>query len=208
MTSDAGAVEAVEVVEDEPLSVLGAPGLKWTGDGTLAPDWPPKRSALDVEFEVYPPVLEEGEKGFPLATFNRRWVGYVIDRVIIIALVFLITVIVGPPESADAGGTAQELMILSLVELGFGLIFNPRGWSPGKQVMGLRIVNYDGDPPGLRWGIMRTFGAVLSGAFFNIGYFWAFFDKKNQTLHDKLAKTYVVYIDEGAEVTNEAWRRR
>jgi uncharacterized RDD family membrane protein YckC len=208
MTSDAAPVDAVEVVEDEaPPSVLGAPGLAWAGDGTLAPSRQTTRSALDIELDVYPPVLEEGEKGFPLATFNRRWVGYVIDRVIIIAMVFIVTVIVGPPENADAGGTAQELMILSLVEFGFGLIFNPRGWSPGKQVVGLRIVNYDGEPPGLRWGIMRTAGAVLSGAVFNIGYFWAFFDKKNQTLHDKLAKTYVVHVDEGVAVKSEGWRR-
>ena len=203
MTADTDALEPGEA--SETPSTLGGPGLTWSGDGALAADRPRERSALDFELEIFPPILEEGESGFPLASFNRRWVGFMVDMVVIIALAFVVTLIVGPPENADAGGTAQSLIIVTLIKLGFGYIFNPRGWSPGKVVVGLRIVNRDGEPPGLRWGLMRTAGTVFSEILY-IGYFWALFDKRKQTWHDKLGKTYVVRADESGPATPN-WRR-
>jgi len=206
MTSETEVGEVVEDELDEP-SPFGGPGLAWAGDGALGAGHAPVRTALDVEFEVYPPILEEGQDGFPLATFNRRWVGFVVDTVVIIACAFVVTVVAGAPETADASATAQSVVITTLIRLGYGAIFNPRGWSPGKLVVGLRIVNEEGDPPGLRWGIMRTAATVFSEILY-IGYIWAFFDKRTQTWHDKLGKTYVVRVEESEQVSATGWRRR
>jgi uncharacterized RDD family membrane protein YckC len=188
----------------------GGPGLSWTGDGALAAAGRASRprSPLDVEFEVYPPILEQGDEGFPLASFNRRWVGFIIDTVVIAACVLVITFLVGTPETADAEATAQSVVIATLVRLGYGVIFNPRGWSPGKLVMGLRIVNTEGDPPGLRYGVVRTAATVFSEIFY-IGYLWAFFDRHTQTWHDKFARTYVVHIEgERPAPEQRGWQRR
>lgn len=209
MTAEVGTADAGDPIEDEPveeLSEWGGPGLSWSGDGALMAGRAPVRSPLDVEFEVYPPILEPGDEGFALATFNRRWVGFVIDTLIIVASAFVVAVIAGVPGTADAEATAQSVVITTLIRLGYGAIFNPRGWSPGKLVVGLRIVNVEGDPPGLRWGIMRTAGTVFSELFY-IGYLWAFFDSKKQTWHDKLAKTYVVRVEEAERTTSAGWRR-
>lgn len=200
--------EQIEVVGDdvEKPSPFGGPGLVWAGDGRLRAGRAPVRSPLDVDFEVYPPILEAGQEGYPLASFNRRWIGFVIDTVVIVACVFVVTLLAGVPDSADAGA-AQSVVIATLVRLGYGAIFNPRGWSPGKLVVGLRIVNQEGGPPGLRWGVMRTAATVFSEIFY-LGYVWAFFDKHTQTWHDKIAKTYVVRSEEEAQVSANGWRRR
>jgi len=207
MTSEAVPVDPPEELEElEESSEFGRPGLTWAGDGALSAGRAPQRTPLDVEFEIYPPALEQGEDGFPLASFNRRWVGFVIDTVVIIACAFAVTVLVGEPENADAGATAEGVIIATLIRLGYGLIFNPRGWSPGKLVVGVRIVNEIGEAPGLRWGVMRTAATVFSELFY-IGYIWAFFDAKTQTWHDKLAKTYVVYVEGDDRAVSGGWRR-
>lgn len=203
MTSDADALDQVEPTE--VLSPLGGPGLTWDGDGALVPVRP-GRSALDSEAGLFPPILEDGETGFPLATFNRRWVGFLIDMLVIVGLGFAVTLIIGAPESADAGA-AQGVLTVSLIKLGYGYIFNPRGWSPGKVVVGLRIVNHDGEPPGLRWGLMRTVGTVFSEIFY-VGYLWAVFDSRRQTWHDKLARTYVVRVEEDEASASNGRRSR
>ena len=206
---DPAEVDATEVAEDHPdeAAPFGAPGLVWAGDGALSAGRAPVRSALDVAFEVYPPILEEGQDGFPLATFNRRWLGYVIDQVVITGCAILVSLLAGfaSPDNAEP---IQLAAVGALVRVGYGLIFNPRGWTPGKTVVGLRIVNEEGDPPGLRWGVVRTAGAVLSESAFYIGYLWAFFDERAQTWHDKFGKTYVVRAEDSEQVASSGWRRR
>ena len=74
--------------------------------------------------------------------------------------------------------------------------------------MGLRIVRIDGAAPGVRYGLVRTAGAVLSRFFF-LGYLWSLWDSKTQTWHDKLAGTYVVRVDQGVEGgAHTGWQRR
>ena len=207
MTAEPTAVDPPEPA-DQP-SKWGGPGLTWAGDGALSAGRARarSRSALDVDFEIYPPAIEEGDDGYPLASFNRRWVGFIVDQVVILGCAFLVALLTGTLDSAGAETTAAWAVTLTLVRVGFGLIFNPRGWSPGKQVVGLRIVNDDGEPPGLRWGVMRTAGAVFSEMLY-IGYIWAFFDSKTQTWHDKLAKTYVVRVEGEEPKVTGGWRRR
>ncbi len=207
MTTEPEAAEVVEDDEIEEPSPFGGPGLVWAGDGALTAGRTPVRSPLDVEFEIYPPVLEQGQEGFPLATFNRRWIGFFIDQFVIVGCAFLVTVLAGTLATPDAAAPIQWAVVVTLVRVGYGLIFNPRGWTPGKTVVGLRIVNEEGDPPGLRWGVMRTAGAVLSETVFYVGYAWAFFDERTQTWHDKLGKTYVVHVEESEQISSDGWRR-
>lgn len=179
--------------------------MTWAGDGALTAGRAPVRPAMNAELEIFPPILEEGMPGYPLATFNRRWVGFVIDSVVILACATVVTLFVGAPESAGTGETLQSLLIATLVRLGYGVTFNPRGWSPGKLVVGLRIVKDDGDPPGMRGGVLRTAGTVFSEILY-IGYIWAYFDKQTQTWHDKIAKTYVVRVEEDGSNATTARR--
>ena len=76
-----------------------------------------------------------------------------------------------------------------------------RGQTPGKQLLGIRVMRADGTPSHWGWTFLREF--VIKGIAFGIldsvvavasivDLLWAFWDKDRQTLHDKIMKTVVV----------------
>jgi uncharacterized RDD family membrane protein YckC len=67
-----------------------------------------------------------------------------------------------------------------------------KGGTPGKLILGLRIVNEEGKFIGMPNAFLRYIGKILSGAILGIGYLMIVWDEKKQSLHDRLAKTYVV----------------
>lgn len=72
----------------------------------------------------------------------------------------------------------------------FGWLWN--GTTLGRRLFGIRLVDKTGQAPTPLRAILRAILAVVSfGAF--LGGFWlALFDRKGQTLHDKLTSTFVV----------------
>lgn len=69
------------------------------------------------------------------------------------------------------------------------------GWSIGKKLLGLKVVKEDGTCPiGIIGAVIREIiGKFISGIILGIGFLMVAFDSKKQGLHDKIAKTYVVY---------------
>jgi uncharacterized RDD family membrane protein YckC len=71
------------------------------------------------------------------------------------------------------------------------------GQTPGKKLLGLRVIRADGTvaPPATMWRrevLIKPFWPI-AGYFGLIPYLWAFLDKDRQTLHDKMMGTYVVH---------------
>ena len=66
------------------------------------------------------------------------------------------------------------------------------GQTPGKMVMGTRVVNTQGETIGSGNGIARKFSHIIDGAVFAIGWFLPIFDANRQTIADKIMTTYVV----------------
>jgi len=65
--------------------------------------------------------------------------------------------------------------------------------TPGKMIFKATIVDAKtGGKPTLKQWIIRYLGYFVSLLPFGLGYFWVAFDKKNQSFHDKLAKTVVI----------------
>ncbi len=62
----------------------------------------------------------------------------------------------------------------------------------GKQAMGLIVLDEQGNNVTLGKSIIRNVTKVLCGNIFVIGYFFAFFTKDRQALHDLLGTTLVV----------------
>lgn len=62
----------------------------------------------------------------------------------------------------------------------------------GMRVMGLKIVDVNGCTLSIATAFLRFIASVFSMFIFGIGYFIVFFSEKSQTLHDKVAGTYVV----------------
>jgi uncharacterized RDD family membrane protein YckC len=93
------------------------------------------------------------------------------------------------------GNTAGEALLLlgAIVSLLYVVLFHAtRGQTPGKQLLGLRVVDIYGERPSLAKTLLRTFGYVLSVLPFSLGFLWIGFDREKRALHDWLAGTYVV----------------
>ena len=143
-----------------------------------------------VDREVDPPV---GPEGLELAGFGRRFVGFAIDYAITLILLIVLNAMLGLNPGLMSDG---EQMLLSLVSIlgrfAYWWVWNTLGWSPGKRVAGLRIVNADGDVPGLESGFRRSVMSLVSELILFAGYLWALRDARNQTWHDKAGGTFVV----------------
>lgn len=66
------------------------------------------------------------------------------------------------------------------------------GQTPGKFALGIRVVKADGTTIADTDALIRAIGYNVSALLFGLGFLWALLDRKNQTWHDKLARTYVV----------------
>lgn len=69
------------------------------------------------------------------------------------------------------------------------------GETPGKALLGLRVVRRDGSPLGA-WNAIVRAPAYLISAIFMIGFAWAAVDRRNRGFHDMIAHTLVVYDGE------------
>jgi uncharacterized RDD family membrane protein YckC len=67
------------------------------------------------------------------------------------------------------------------------------GATPGKMIVGLRIIMANGDRLGVGRAIGRYFAEMVSGMVCYIGYIIVAFDDQKRSLHDHMCSTRVVY---------------
>lgn len=143
---------------------------------------------------------------YPLATIGRRFLAMLIDAIILGVIGGVYGVLFGPtlPDYA----TLDEILMLEeflqfqmstmvvsvLISAIYHIFFMTRtnGQTPGKQVLGIRVVKKDGSPITFVDALLRNvIGYTLSGIL-ALGYIWALFDSQKQGWHDKIAGTVVV----------------
>lgn len=104
-----------------------------------------------------------------------------------------------------AAATSLILMALIVVIYAIWWLFALRnGQTPGKQLLGIKVIKEDGSPSGWRYTFLREFvvkGLLMSvisnftfGLALLVDSLWPLWDRagKMQTLHDKLLSTIVV----------------
>ena len=85
--------------------------------------------------------------------------------------------------------------ILFLVVLTYFVFFwTLVGYTPGKALLGLRIVRQDGRPLSVGRALLRYLGYWISAIPLFLGFIWILFDRQHEGWHDKIANTHVVYI--------------
>jgi uncharacterized RDD family membrane protein YckC len=67
------------------------------------------------------------------------------------------------------------------------------GQTPGKRLLGLRVIRTDGQQLGVGRAVLRVFGYWISAIPLFFGFAWILFDGQRQGWHDKIAGTYVIY---------------
>jgi uncharacterized RDD family membrane protein YckC len=84
-----------------------------------------------------------------------------------------------------------------VVGVGYQWIFLTRnhGQTPGKMLLGIRVVKVDGSEITDLDAVMRYIGYTINSALLMLGWIWAFIDTNQQGFHDKLARTYVIKVE-------------
>lgn len=75
----------------------------------------------------------------------------------------------------------------------FVFFWSVAGITPGKALMGVRVVTRDGRGLSLVRSMVRLFGYALSTLFYGLGYLWIAIDNRREAWHDKIARTAVIY---------------
>jgi uncharacterized RDD family membrane protein YckC len=143
------------------------------------------------------------------AGFWIRFLAIIIDGFIIGAINFVLTmpfrmttmfhIMNGVENTPGALATVFGMLGLSIVigvvlVLAYNAYFvSKSGATPGKMVLGLKIIRPDGSGISVGRAIGRYFAQILSGMILYIGFIIAAFDSQKRALHDHLADTRVIY---------------
>ena len=145
------------------------------------------------------------------AGFFSRGAAYLLDRAIILGITFGIMVVIDYIfrllridqwlETLSENTILNAALALVLSSLGIlvlvSIVYNATFWwvsgqTPGKRVLGLRVIRKDGTRLRLGNALRRQIGYWISSIFY-LGFIWILFDNKRQGFHDKIAGTIVVY---------------
>jgi uncharacterized RDD family membrane protein YckC len=98
--------------------------------------------------------------------------------------------------SSTLGVLAYVLAIVGSIAYFIYFEGGPKGATPGKQIVGIRIVDMrTGGPIGYGRAFIRWIMKIVSGIPLYLGYLWMLWDKEKQTWHDKVADCVVVPAD-------------
>ncbi|HYD07725.1 MAG TPA: RDD family protein [Reyranella sp.] len=155
-----------------------------------------------------PPVWDARPTGQPTGYggFWIRVVAYILDGILlnivfgIIASVVGISMLPGDPAKFDPAMFVSEMGSIQLVALvGSWLYFalmesSARGATVGKMIVGLRVVDEQGNRISFLRATGRFFGKFISTIILFIGYLMVAFTDRKRGLHDIIAGTLVVKI--------------
>ena len=82
-----------------------------------------------------------------------------------------------------------------------------RGQTPGKMMVGIKIIRTDSSPITLSYAFLRYLGYIVSVLTLFVGFIWIAFDSRKQGIHDKIADTYVVKLPVRKVVLTESFAR-
>ncbi len=137
---------------------------------------------------------------YNLAGFISRALAMVID-IAIVSMIALLAVFAGLfvvyGFNFGAYGSVGIMVPLYLVlfllsSTYFVFLHGYGGVTAGKALLGIKLINSEGEGVGLWQAFVRWIGYYISGVFLFAGFLWALVDSECQTWHDKIAGTYVV----------------
>ena len=162
---------------------------------------------------------EDSGVGPPLASIGQRFVAFTLDCLLFAPLLVLDLLVRPPHQDPVTGATVLGprswilVVLFPVLSLVYEIAFiRWRGQTLGKMAVGIVVVDAKtGSLPGWRHAVVRavapfiaarilvgTFegaiGAVATTAAF-LDDLWALFDRRRQTLHDKVAGTVVVRVE-------------
>ncbi|MGA1844250.1 MAG: RDD family protein [bacterium] len=147
--------------------------------------------------------IQEGDTSVTGFVYKGFWIRFVADWFdgFLLGILFqTMNLFITIPTAESISDPLYFFSILSLsfsflfiMTIVYYVFFNGRyGATPGKMLIGAKIVNTDGTPISYKKAFARFFAEMLSGLILNIGYIMAAFDSEKRALHDRICETLVV----------------
>lgn len=161
-------------------------------------------------------VLTENSRIGHYAGFVSRLIAFLIDTVIAsIALAFSTWFVKTTIQPARFGAILSRLFqgmpalqsvvnflfsptMAAIISIGFVLFYYVFFWyaagqTPGKAILGIKIVSLSGRKLTLLQTIVRYIGYFISAFVLGLGFAWILIDDRRLGWHDRLARTCVIY---------------
>ena len=132
---------------------------------------------------------QQNPEFYGYASFGQRFVASFLDGVIIGVANFVITLPLTMLNLEDLGSIVQLVIGIAYV------VYFEAGEKQatiGKQAMGIKVTNLDGERISQGQAIGRYLGKILSTIILFIGFLMMLFTERKQTLHDMMASCLVV----------------
>jgi uncharacterized RDD family membrane protein YckC len=130
--------------------------------------------------------------------FATRLLAYFIDFCIVLIPAIIIGALVGiwgiAWDESDKITTLKAQGIAFFIAILYEAIFLSGPWmaTPGKRLMGIKVVDINSAPINFWRAMGRTLSKVFISSIFLIGFIMAAFTSKKQALHDLMANTIVI----------------
>ena len=187
---------------------------------------PPQVNAAEPEAKSVEPIAAEEQvehddsQSVPadLAHPLRRAYAFLIDAGLILAVVYMVAPFAGGRLFSATSAIIDVFVFFGYFVFTTGIF----GRTLGKWVAGIKVVDAEGNSPGVAVAIPREMaGRFVAVVVLGIGLIWIAYDSRRQGWHDKIAGTYVVnhgeagpsflsrffYPDESKESSNAANRK-
>lgn len=151
--------------------------------------------------------LQSIKEGVPLrsgkyhyAGFGIRFAGALIDTIIMYVCTFLIGFLYGlnfMGQPVDGEMSQGAFVAYTLISYGLPFLYAVimlGTWQAtlGMMAVKIRIITVEGEDITYLRAVARYFAAFISALILGIGYLMVLWDKRRQTLHDKICSTYVI----------------
>jgi uncharacterized RDD family membrane protein YckC len=104
-------------------------------------------------------------------------------------LEYIQTILANPNYEIAIGATLASLFVIGYSTFFWSLV----GFTPGKALLGLKVVRKDGGRVSFGRALLRFFAYWISMLPLFLGFFWVLWDSNRQGWHDKIAGTQVLY---------------
>ncbi len=129
----------------------------------------------------------------PLAGLLDRFLAYALDGLFILFCAFLSLKLALARHWVTYAAYRRWMLGWMGVFVLYHAVLNAGGRAtPGKRLVGVRVLTTAGDPPGFGRSLVRALGYLVGAAPFELGFIWAFLHSERRAWHDLLAGTVVV----------------
>jgi uncharacterized RDD family membrane protein YckC len=125
------------------------------------------------------------------AGFGSRLISLIVDVIIVGVVNFIVQFVVAMALDSQA----LSSIIGIVISLGYLVyFFSSTGQTVGMKLLGIKAVDANGQTLSAGAALLRAVAAWVSAIILFIGYLMMLWDGRKQTLHDKVAGSYIVKV--------------